>query len=62
MDTDRFIKMKSELESLDDKQLKHIKHEVDKLLSELDMTGRLLSDEEYEFVSKLYTSKRPSSN
>lgn len=50
----KFVKMKSELEKLDDQQLRFIKREVERLLNEMDQSGELLSDEEIEFISRLY--------
>ncbi|MEF1283744.1 hypothetical protein QTN94_07190 [Vibrio sp. M250220] len=50
----KFSEIKSELEGLNDQQLRNIKHEVDKILSEMDKSGQLLSDEELDFISELY--------
>ncbi|EGA64215.1 hypothetical protein VIBR0546_02740 [Vibrio brasiliensis LMG 20546] len=47
-------KIKSELERLDNQQLKNIRHEVDKLLNEKEKSGELLSEEEIEFIRGIY--------
>ncbi|MEF1285555.1 hypothetical protein QTN94_16840 [Vibrio sp. M250220] len=50
----KFSEIKSELEGLNNQQLRNIKQEVDKILSEMEKSGQLLTDEELDFISALY--------
>lgn len=50
----KFSEIKSELEGLNNQQLRNIKQEVDKILSEMEKSGQLLTDEELDFISELY--------
>lgn len=47
-------KIKSELERLDNQQLRNIRYEVNKLLKEMEKSGELLSEEEIEFIRGMY--------
>lgn len=47
-------KIKSELQRLDNQQLKNIRHEVNKLLNQMEKPDELLSEEEIEFIRGIY--------